>query len=130
MTRIRVVCLLGPTGTGKTDAALALAEAFHGAVVNVDSRQVHAGLAVLTAQPTPEEQARCPHALYGDTPPDVTVAAGAFARRARAAVAAFAGQGYLPLLVGGTGLYFRAVLTGLAPIPPVPPAVREEVARQ
>lgn len=130
MTRIRVVCLFGPTGTGKTEAALALAEAFHGAVVNVDSRQVHAGLAVLTAQPSPEEQARCPHALYGDTPPDVAMAAGEFARRARAAVADFARRGFLPLLVGGTGLYFRAVLTGLAPIPPVPPKVREEVARQ
>jgi tRNA dimethylallyltransferase len=130
LTRTRVVCLLGATGTGKTEAALALAEAFHGAVVNVDSRQAHAGLAVLTAQPTPVERSRCPHALYGDTSLDVAVAAGEFARRARAAVAAFAGQGYLPLLVGGTGLYFRAILDGLAPIPPVSEAVRRAVARQ
>jgi tRNA dimethylallyltransferase len=130
LTRTRVVCLLGPTGTGKTEAALALAEAFHGAVVNVDSRQVHAGLAALTAQPTPAEQACCPHALYGDTPLDAPVAAGEFARRARAAVADFAARGYLPLLVGGTGLYFRAVLEGLAPIPQVSPAVRQAVSRQ
>lgn len=130
MTRLRLIRLMGATGTGKTAAALALAEAFGGAVVNVDSRQVYAGLAVLTAQPTPEERARCPHALYGDTPPTVPVAAGDFARRARAAVADFAARGYLPLLVGGTGLYFRAISGGLAPIPPVPAAVRREVLRQ
>ncbi len=125
----KIVCLLGATGTGKTEAALALAEAFGGAVVNVDSRQVYAGLAVLTAQPTPAEQIRCPHFLYGDTPLDVAVSAGAFAARARAAVAGIAGRGCLPLLVGGTGLYFRAILGGLAPIPAVPRAIREQVQR-
>lgn len=123
----RIVCLLGATGTGKTEAALALAAAFDGAVVNVDSRQVYAGLPVLTAQPTPDEQARCPHFLYGDTPLDVAVSAGWFAKRARAVVASIAERGLLPLLVGGTGLYFRAILGGLAPIPPVPQAVREDV---
>lgn len=130
MTRIRLIRLMGATGTGKTGAALALAEAFGGAVVNVDSRQVYAGLAVLTAQPTASEQARCPHALYGDTPLSEPVAAGDFARRARVAVADFAAQGYLPLLVGGTGLYFRAIAGGLAPIPPVPAAVRQDMRRQ
>jgi tRNA dimethylallyltransferase len=127
---MRVIRLMGATGTGKTAAALALAEAFGGAVVNVDSRQVYAGLAVLTAQPTPAEQAVCPHALYGDTPLSEPTAAGDFARRARAAVADFAGQGFLPLLVGGTGLYFRAISGGLAPIPPVPATVREAVLRR
>lgn len=130
MTPIRLVCLLGATGTGKTAAALALADAFRGAVVNVDSRQIHAGLAVLTAQPTAAEQARCPHLLYGDTPPDAAMTAGAYAKRARAAVADLAARGYLPLLVGGTGLYFRAILEGLAPIPPVPATVRQAVLRQ
>jgi len=130
VTRIRVIRLMGATGTGKTEAALALAEAFGGAVVNVDSRQVYAGLAVLTAQPTMAEQARCPHALYGDTPLSEPVAAGDFARRARSAVADFAAKGFLPLLVGGTGLYFWAIAGGLAPIPPVPAAVRQDVRRQ
>jgi len=130
VTRIRVIRLMGATGTGKTEAALALAGAFGGAVVNVDSRQVYAGLAVLTAQPTVAEQARCPHALYGDTPLSEPVAAGDFARRARAAVADFTAKGFLPLLVGGTGLYFRAIAGGLAPIPPVPAAVRQDVRRQ
>lgn len=128
MAATRVVCLLGATGTGKTEAALALAAALGGAVVNVDSRQVYAGVPVLTAQPSPEEQARCPHYLYGDTPLSQTVCAGDFAKRARAVIAAIAADGSLPLLVGGTGLYFRAILGGLAPIPPVPDAVRQAVA--
>ena len=130
MAAIRIVCLLGATGTGKTAAALALAEAFGGAVVNVDSRQVYAGVPVLTAQPTDDEQGRCPHFLYGDTPLDVAVCAGDFAKRARFVVASIAGRELLPLLVGGTGLYFRAILGGLAPIPPVPGAVREAVATE
>lgn len=130
MSRTRIVCLFGPTGTGKTEAALALAEALDGAIINVDSRQVYAGLAVLTAQPTPDEQARCPHALYGDTPLSVAMAAGDFARRAWAALADCVGQGHLPLLVGGTGLYFRAICGGLAPIPPVPAAIRQTVREQ
>lgn len=130
MSRLRVVCLFGPTGTGKTAAALALAEAFCAAVVNVDSRQVYAGLPVLTAQPTPEEQARCPHALYGDTPLSVAVAAGDFAKRAWTVVADFSARGFLPLLVGGTGLYFRAICGGLAPIPPVPEAVRTRIRQE
>jgi tRNA dimethylallyltransferase len=124
----KIVCLLGATGTGKTEAGLALAEAFGGGVVNVDSRQVYAGLAVLTAQPTAAEQARCPHLLYGDTPLDQPVCAGDFAVKARAAVASLVEKGLLPLLIGGTGLYFRAILGGLAPIPTVPGAVRQTVA--
>ncbi|OLN31044.1 tRNA dimethylallyltransferase [Desulfovibrio sp. DV] len=124
MSKIQVVCLLGATGTGKTAAAIALAAAFGGEVVNVDSRQVYAGIPVLTAQPTQQEQAVCPHHLYGDTPLDVPVAAGDFAVRARAAAAAIAARARLPVFVGGTGLYFRAILGGLAPIPAIPPEVR------
>jgi tRNA dimethylallyltransferase len=126
----KVVCLLGATGTGKTEAGILLAETFGGAVVNVDSRQVYAGLAALTAQPSAGEQARCPHFLYGDTPLDVPVCAGDFAIRARATAAAIADRGLLPLLVGGTGLYFRAILGGLAPIPAVPETVRRSVQRE
>ena len=74
LSRTRIVCLFGPTGTGKTEAALALAEALDGAIINVDSRQVYAGLAVLTAQPTPDEQARCPHVLQLDPSEDGTFA--------------------------------------------------------
>jgi len=127
VAKLRVVCLLGATGTGKTEAALALADAFDGEVVNVDSRQVYAGVPILTAQPTPAERACCPHHLYGDTPLDVAVAAGDFAVRARSAAAAIHARGRLPLFVGGTGLYFRAILGGLAPIPAIAPDVRAAV---
>ena len=124
MAKTSVVCLLGATGTGKTAVAIALACALGGEVVNVDSRQVYAGVPVLTAQPSPHEQAACPHHLYGDTPLDVPVAAGNFAVQARAVTAAISARGRLPFFVGGTGLYFRAILGGLAPIPATPPAVR------
>ena len=75
---IFLVCLVGATGTGKTDAALALAEAVGGGVVNFDSRQVYAGLPVVTAQPSPGEQSRCPHLLYGYLLVEMPVRAGAF----------------------------------------------------
>lgn len=127
MAKMRVVCLLGATGTGKTEAAIALATALGGEVVNVDSRQVYAGVPILTAQPTPAEMAVCPHHLYGDIPLSVAVAAGDFAVRARAAAAEISARGRLPLFVGGTGLYFRAILGGLAPIPAIAPEARAAV---
>ena len=128
MAKPRVVCLLGATGAGKTEAAIALAAALDGEVVNVDSRQVYAGVPILTAQPSPAEREACPHHLYGDTPLDVAVAAGDFAVRARAAAAAIQARGRLPLFVGGTGLYFRAILGGLAPIPAIDLQVRAAIA--
>ena len=127
MVKLRVVCLLGATGTGKTEAAIALAAAFDGEVINVDSRQVYADVPILTAQPSQAERASCPHHLYGDTPLDVAVAAGDFAVRARDAAAAILARGRLPLFVGGTGLYFRAILGGLAPIPAIAQDVRAAV---
>lgn len=125
-----LICLVGATGTGKTDAALALAEAVGGGVVNFDSRQVYAGLPVVTAQPTAEEQSRCPHLLYGYLPVDTPVRAGAFAGTILEAAKSLESQGLVPILVGGTGLYLRALLDGLAPIPDIDPAVREAVIRE
>ncbi len=127
MTEISLLCLVGATGTGKTAAALALARALGGGVVNFDSRQVYAGLDVVTAQPTAAERAVCPHALYGYLPLDVPVRAGAFAGEIMARVRAYRDQGLAPLLVGGTGLYLKSLLDGLAPIPDIDPAIREEV---
>ncbi|WP_243309996.1 tRNA (adenosine(37)-N6)-dimethylallyltransferase MiaA [Fundidesulfovibrio agrisoli] len=126
----KVLCLVGPTGAGKTEAALALAEAFRGSVVNFDSRQVYRVVPVTTAQPSPEEQARCPHLLYGFMPCSQAVSAGSFAEMAAKAVHAVLEQGRTPILVGGTGLYLQALLEGLAPIPDVPRDVRERVASQ
>ena len=127
MTELSLVCLVGATGTGKTAAALALAAALGGGVVNFDSRQVYAGLGVVTAQPTAQERAVCPHALYGYLPLDIPVKAGAFAVEILAQARMYRDQGLVPILVGGTGLYLKSLVDGLAPIPDIDPGVREAV---
>jgi tRNA dimethylallyltransferase len=124
----RIVCLAGPTGAGKSELALRLAERHRGAIVNFDSRQIYRGIPIVTAQPSPEEQARCPHLLYGVLDPDKPMDAGTFAALAAKAIADVRSQGYLPILVGGTGLYLRALLQGLAPVPTVDDRVRSKVA--
>lgn len=130
MTELDLVCLVGATGTGKTAAALALAGALGGGVINFDSRQVYAGLAVVTAQPTPEERAVCPHALYGYLPVGEPVRAGSFAGEILAQAREYRERGLVPILVGGTGLYLKSLVDGLAPIPDIDPAVREAVVQE
>jgi tRNA dimethylallyltransferase len=130
MTDMKLLCLVGATGTGKTAAALALATALGGGVVNFDSRQVYSGLGVVTAQPTEAERAVCPHALYGYLPLDIPVRAGAFAGEIMTQARAYQDQSLTPILVGGTGLYLKSLLDGLAPIPDIDPAIREDVVSQ
>ncbi len=125
-----LVCLVGATGTGKTAAALGLAQALGGGVVNFDSRQVYVGLEVVTAQPTPGEQRVCPHALYGYVPVSEPIRAGSFAQEILRAARAIQDQGLLPILVGGTGLYLKSLVDGLAPIPDIDPTVRTRVAEE
>ena len=117
---IAVVCLMGPTGAGKTAASLALAGDFPITVINADSRQIYRDFPILTARPRPEEEAVCPHRLFGFLPSEEKLGAGEYARLAGAAIAEEHAQGRVPLLVGGTGLYFRALLDGMADIPSVP----------
>lgn len=124
---LRALCVAGPTGAGKTAAGVALARALAGAVVNFDSRQVYADFPVITAQPTAEERAACPHLLYGFLATDRTLSAGAYADLAREAVEDAAARGLVPILVGGTGFYLRALLAPLPPIPRTPPAVRAAI---
>jgi tRNA dimethylallyltransferase len=130
MSGLNLVCLVGATGTGKTAAALALATALGGGVINFDSRQVYAGLGIVTAQPTPEERAVCPHALYGYLPVDQPVRAGSFAGEILAQARSYTGQGLVPILVGGTGLYLKSLVDGLAPIPDIDPRIREALVRE
>lgn len=118
-----LVCIAGPTGAGKTAAALALAERLPVSVINTDSRQVYRDFPIITAQPSEEERSRCPHLLYGFLPSEAKLGAGEYARMANAAIAETRAQGRLPVLVGGTGLYFKALLSGLAPIPDIPEAI-------
>lgn len=115
-----LVCLSGPTGAGKTAAALALAEAFPVSVINADSRQIYRDFPIITAQPSPEERGCCPHLLYGFLPTEEKLGAGEYARLAATAIREEAEKGRLPVLVGGTGLYFKALLEGIAPVPDIP----------
>jgi tRNA dimethylallyltransferase len=127
---IRVVCLSGPTGAGKSELAVRLAERYRGAIINFDSRQVYKAIPLVTAQPSQEELSRCPHLLYGFLDPDRSIDAGSFAALAARTIVEVHDRGFLPLLVGGTGLYLRALLEGLAPVPRIETQVRDRVAEQ
>jgi tRNA dimethylallyltransferase len=121
-----IVVVAGPSASGKSALALALAEAFDGTVINADSMQVYRDLRVLTARPTPAEEARAPHRLYGVIDAAEACSAGRWRAMALAEVAAAQKARRLAILAGGTGLYLRALLEGLAPIPPLAESVRQE----
>jgi tRNA dimethylallyltransferase len=120
----RAILIAGPTASGKSGLALALAERIGGVVINADSMQVYRELRILTARPTPEEEARAPHALYGMVGGAEAYSAGRYAADAAAAIANARNSGRVPIVVGGTGLYFQALLRGLSPVPAIDPAVR------
>lgn len=115
-----LVVIVGPTGVGKSEVALRLAEANRGAIVSADSRQIYRDFDIGTAKPTTDERSRVPHDMVDCVDPAHTYTVAEYQSAARAAIATRHAQGYLPFLVGGTGLYVRAVLDGLT-IPPVPP---------
>jgi len=122
-----LVFLLGATGTGKTDIALHLARVFHLGVINIDSRQTYRDFPIVTAQPTAEEQAVCPHRLYGFLDVRDKITAGVYCDRCLAALREFQDLVRLPVFVGGTGFYVRALLQGLAPIPTIAPEVLRDL---
>ena len=124
---IKAVLIAGPTASGKSALALELAEKRGGVVINADSMQVYRDLRVLTARPTAAEEARVPHRLYGHVDAAVNYSAGHFLADAAAVLAEAREQGRLPIFVGGTGLYFKALTQGLSAVPPIPPDVREAV---
>jgi tRNA dimethylallyltransferase len=127
-TRPRVALIAGPTASGKSSAAIALAEATGGTVINADASQVYADLRVLTARPTEAEEERVPHRLFGHIDAaDTGYSAARWSDEAKAAVAEAIMAGRLPILVGGTGLYLRTLLDGIAPVPPIVPDIRAEV---
>ncbi len=119
--------IAGPTASGKSALALALAQKAGGVVINTDSMQVYRDLRVITARPTVEEEARVPHRLYGHVDAAVNFSAGSWVVDAAAALAEARGQNRLPIFVGGSGLYFKALTRGLSAVPPIPPEVREAV---
>jgi len=121
-----LVIVAGPTASGKSALALAVAEAIGGTVINADSMQVYRDLAVLTARPGAAELARAPHRLYGVIDAAEACSAGRWRDLALAEISLARQAGRVPVLTGGTGLYLRALLEGLAPVPPVPAALRAE----
>lgn len=128
---IPVVAVLGPTAVGKTALGVALAEAFAGEIVSADSRQFYRQMDVGTAKPTREEQSRAPHHLVDIAEPDETIGLAQFLRLARLATESIAERGRLPLVVGGTGQYIRALFEGWQ-VPEVPPdpALRDALEGQ
>lgn len=118
----RPVLIAGPTASGKSALALAIAETGGGVIVNADAIQVFANWRVLTARPSPREEARAAHRLYGHVPGDAAYSVGHWLRE----VAPLLHDGPRPIIVGGTGLYFSALTEGLADIPPTPPDIRAE----
>ncbi len=119
--------IAGPTASGKSALALALAEQSGGVVVNADSAQVYRDLAIVSASPSPQEQSRVPHLLFGYRDGACPCSAAEWADDARSAIRAAQDENRLPILVGGTGLYIRTLLDGIAPVPPIDAAVRAEV---
>ncbi len=124
------ICLVGATGTGKTAAALTLAERFPVDIINADSRQVYRDLPIVTAQPTLEEQVCCPHRLYGFMALHESISAGRFVAMAHPELKSCREKWRIPVLVGGSGLYLRALAGGLAFIPEVAQDVRAAVLQE
>jgi tRNA dimethylallyltransferase len=127
MTTVSAVLIAGPTASGKSALALDLAERFGGVIVNADSMQVYRDLRIITARPTSEDEARIPHRLYGFVAAAEDYSVGRWCRDVETTLKEIVGQGRVPILVGGTGLYFKALTTGLAAVPPIPAAVRADV---
>ena len=127
MNKPPVALIAGPTASGKSALALRLAERSGGAIVNADSAPVYRDLPVLSAAPSEKDRQRAEHLLYGMLDGAQPGSAADWATMAKAAIARLHGEGRLPILVGGTGLYLRTLLDGIAPVPPIDPGIRSRV---
>jgi tRNA dimethylallyltransferase len=123
----RLALIAGPTASGKSAVALALAEREGGVVINADSAQVYRDLRIVSARPGKDEEARAPHRLYGYRDGAAACSAADWAADAKQVITETHRDGRLPILVGGTGLYLRTLLDGIAPVPPIDAAIRAEV---
>jgi tRNA dimethylallyltransferase len=123
----KAVLIAGPTASGKSALALDLAQKTGGVVINTDSMQVYRDLRILTARPSMAEEAQAPHRLYGHVDAAMNFSAGAWVGDAAGALAEARAQNRLPIFVGGSGLYFKALTRGLSAVPPIAAEVREDV---
>ncbi len=117
------ILIAGPTASGKSALALALARHFNGAVINADSQQVYRDWRILSARPTPGEERQAPHFLYGHVALDAAYSAGAWLNELRQALEQCRTRNLRPVITGGTGLYFKALTEGLALLGHLPPAI-------
>ncbi len=124
---MKAILIAGPTASGKSGLALALAEAVGGTIVNADSMQVYRDLRVITARPTPDEEARVPHRLYGEVDATENYSVGRWLADVRPVLDEERSAGRVPIFTGGTGLYFKALTRGLSAVPPIPLEIRETV---
>jgi tRNA dimethylallyltransferase len=124
---IDAVLIAGPTASGKSALALTLARKTGGIIINTDSMQVYRDLKVITARPTPDEEALVPHRLYGHVDAGVNFSAGAWVADAAIVLGQARAEKRLPIFVGGSGLYFKALTSGLSAVPPIPTEIREAV---
>ncbi|NKK65387.1 MULTISPECIES: tRNA (adenosine(37)-N6)-dimethylallyltransferase MiaA [Rhizobium] len=127
LSTVNAILITGPTASGKSALAVELARRYDGAVVNADSMQVYDTLRVLTARPSEEEMQGVPHHLYGHVPAGAAYSTGAWLRDVSALLPGLRDAGRLPVFVGGTGLYFKALTGGLSDMPEVPEALREKL---
>jgi tRNA dimethylallyltransferase len=127
VSKTEIILIAGPTASGKSALALELAEKLGGTIINADSMQVYRDLRIITARPTPAEEARVPHRLYGHIDAAENYSVGRWCVDAAAALAAAKQESRAAIIVGGTGLYFRALTHGLAAVPPIPGEIRNSV---
>ena len=127
VTEPKIILIAGPTASGKSALALALAEKLGGTIINADSMQVYRDLRIITARPTPEEEARAPHRLYGHVDAAENFSVGRWCTEVADVLTATQRESGAAIVVGGTGLYFSALTQGLASVPPIPAQIRNEV---
>jgi tRNA dimethylallyltransferase len=127
VSKPKIILIAGPTASGKSALALALAEKFGAEIVNADSMQVYRDLRIITARPSTEEEGRVPHRLYGHVDAAENFSVGRWCEEAAAALAASRHAGRASVVAGGTGLYFNLLTRGIAAVPPIPPEIREKV---
>jgi tRNA dimethylallyltransferase len=127
VSKPETILIAGPTASGKSALALALAKKFGAEIINADSMQVYRDLRIITARPSVEEEQRVPHRLYGHVDAAKNFSAGRWCEDAAAALAATRRAAHAAVVVGGTGLYFNSLTRGIAAVPPIPPAIRDDV---